>query len=59
MSTTYLLSGKESINVLHSVEICSVQWILAGKYLKRGKKTNAFNNTSPFISVTLLNIHYF
>lgn len=42
MSTTYLLSGKESVNILHSIEICSVQGVLAGKYLKgeRRKKNN-------------------
>jgi len=58
-STTYLLSWKESINILHSVEICSVQGILAGKYLKRGRKTNTINNSSPLISVTLHSIHHF
>lgn len=38
VSTTHLLSGKQSVNVLHSVEICSVQGILAGKHLRRGKE---------------------
>lgn len=38
MSTTYLLSGKESVDVLHSVEICSVQGILAGEHLRKGRE---------------------
>lgn len=58
VTTTYLLSGKESINILHSIEICSVQWILAGKYLKRGKETNTIN-TPLLISLTLHSIYYF
>lgn len=44
VSLMHLFGGKQSIDVLHSIEVCSVQWILARENLAKTKMFKLLNH---------------